>query len=91
MKRFYRNVRAIDVAVLDLDQPGSGARRLITDECRRALEEDAADAIVLGCAGMADLGRAIEDAIGADSVVVSVKLGDQRVGPLVNAGLCGAQ
>lgn len=63
MKRFCRSVRATDVAVLDLDQPGSAARRLIVDECRRALEEDGADAIVLGCAGMADLARAIEDSI----------------------------
>jgi allantoin racemase len=68
MKRFCRNVRATDVAVLDLDQPGSGARRLITDECRRALDEDGADAIVLGCAGMVDLCHAIEDAIGAPVV-----------------------
>lgn len=68
MKRFCRSVRATDVAVLDLDRPGSAARRLIVDECRRALEEDGADAIVLGCAGMADLGRAIEDAVGAPVV-----------------------
>ncbi|MGN6082867.1 aspartate/glutamate racemase family protein [Trinickia sp.] len=68
MKRFCRSVRATEVAVLDLDRPGSAARRLIVDECRRALEEDGADAIVLGCAGMADLGRAIEDAVGAPVV-----------------------
>ncbi|WP_206952103.1 aspartate/glutamate racemase family protein [Trinickia acidisoli] len=64
MKRFCRSVRATDIAVLDLDRPDGTARRLIVDECRRALEEDGADSIVLGCAGMADLGRAIEDAIG---------------------------
>src|SRR6202140_1868675 len=28
MKRFCRNVRAIDVAVLELDRPGSAARRI---------------------------------------------------------------
>ena len=68
MKRFCRSVRASEVAVLDLDRPGSAARALIVDECRRALEEDGADAIVLGCAGMADLSRAIEDAVGAPVV-----------------------
>ena len=68
MKRFCRSVRATDVAVLDLDRPGSAARRLIVDECRRALDEDGADAIVLGCAGMADLARAVEDAVGAPVV-----------------------
>ncbi|MFL9906336.1 aspartate/glutamate racemase family protein [Paraburkholderia sp. RL17-337-BIB-A] len=65
MKRFCRNVRATDVAVLDLDKPGSAARRIILDECRRALEEDGSDAIVLGCAGMAELCAEIEDALGA--------------------------
>ncbi|MGF6772069.1 allantoin racemase [Paraburkholderia sp. GAS199] len=65
MKRFCRNVRATDVAVLDLDKPGSAARRIILDECRRALAEDGSDAIVLGCAGMAELCAEIEDALGA--------------------------
>jgi allantoin racemase len=92
MKRFCRSVRATDVAVLDLDQPGSAARRLIVDECRRALEQDGADAIVLGCAGMADLCRAIEDAIAAPVVegvtaalkwaeaLVSLRLGTAKRG-----------
>jgi len=76
MKRFCRNVRATDVAVLDLDKPGSAARRIILDECRRALEEDGSDAIVLGCAGMAELCAEIEDALGApviEGVTAAVK------------------
>lgn len=76
MKRFCRNVRATDVAVLDLDKPGSAARRIILDECRRALEEDGSDAIVLGCAGMAELCAEIEDALGApviEGVTVALK------------------
>jgi allantoin racemase len=76
MKRFCRNVRATDVAVLDLDQPGSAARRIILDECRRALAEDGSDAIVLGCAGMAELCAEIEDALGApviEGVTAAVK------------------
>ncbi|WP_233849010.1 aspartate/glutamate racemase family protein [Paraburkholderia sp. HD33-4] len=76
MKRFCRNVRATDVAVLDLDKPGSAARRIILDECRRALDEDGSDAIVLGCAGMAELCAEIEDALGApviEGVTAAVK------------------
>jgi allantoin racemase len=82
MKRFCRNVRAADVAVLELDRPGSGARRLIVDECRRALDEDGADAIVLGCAGMVDLCHEIEDAIGApvvEGVTAAVKWAEALV------------
>ena len=76
MKRFCRNVRATEVAVLELDRPGSAARRIILDECRRALDEDGSDAIVLGCAGMAELCAEIEDALGApvvEGVTAAVK------------------
>lgn len=48
-------VRASDVPVLSLEDPASGARRRISDEIAAAIREDRADAIVLGCAGMADL------------------------------------
>lgn len=76
MRRFCRNVRATDVAVLELDRPGSSARRLVIDECRRALAEDGAEAIVLGCAGMAEFAHEIEQAIGApvvEGVTAAVK------------------
>ena len=76
MTRFCKNVRATDVAVLDLDVPGSAARSIIIDECRRALDEDGSEAIVLGCAGMAEFCHEIEDAIGApvvEGVTAAVK------------------
>lgn len=48
-------VRASEVPVLDLEKPGSDAREKISAEIARAIAEDGAEAIVLGCAGMADL------------------------------------
>jgi allantoin racemase len=48
-------VRASEVPVLDLERPGSAAEDKVSDEIARALAEDGAAAIVLGCAGMADL------------------------------------
>jgi len=50
-----RAVRAVDIPVLELENPQSDAYRKVLDECRRALSEDRSGAIVLGCAGMADL------------------------------------
>jgi allantoin racemase len=47
-------VRACEIAVLALDDPASEARRAIADECRLVLDSGA-EAVVLGCAGMADL------------------------------------
>lgn len=48
-------VRSSEVAVLDLEHPGSNASARISEEIDRAIAEDRAEAIVLGCAGMTDL------------------------------------
>jgi allantoin racemase len=48
-------VRASEVPVLELERPGSGARDQISSEIAEAIATDGASAIVLGCAGMADL------------------------------------
>ena len=53
-------VRASDVAVLDLERAGSDARSEISAEIGRAVALDGAGAIVLGCAGMADLAAALD-------------------------------
>lgn len=50
-------VRAADVPVLALEDPASDARARIEAEIARALTDDRAEAIVLGCAGMAKLAR----------------------------------
>jgi len=50
-----KRVRASDVPVLDLEQPGSAAEHQISHEVGAAIAEDDCDAIVLGCAGMAPL------------------------------------
>lgn len=55
LDRRCARVRACEVPVLELDDPGSDAVRRIGEEIERAKAEDHAEAIVLGCAGMADL------------------------------------
>ena len=57
MTRFCRNVRACEIPVLALEDPASDAFAAIVAESRRAVADDGAEAIVLGCAGMADLRR----------------------------------
>jgi allantoin racemase len=72
-------VRAAEVPVLSLEDEGSDARQRIEAEISRALEEDGAEAIVLGCAGMADLARALGDKFGVpvlDGVVCAVALAE---------------
>ncbi len=83
MERICRRVRATDLGVLELDDPASDARRVIRDECRRAIDEDGSGAIVLGCGGMADLARALSDELGVpviDGVAVAVKMCEALVG-----------
>jgi allantoin racemase len=86
MTRHCRGIRATDLAVLDLEQPGSSASDAILEECRRAVREDRADAIVLGCAGMADLA----DRIGKDlriPVIDGVAVAVKFIEALVTLGL----
>ncbi len=86
MTRFCRGIRATDLAVLDLETASSHTRDIIIAECRRALAEDRSDAIVLGCAGMAELARDVSAAIGAP-VISGVEVAVKMVESLVTLGL----
>jgi len=75
-------VRAADVAVLELEKAGSDARARIDAEIHRAIAEDRAEAIVLGCAGMAQLAADLSKAHGLpviDGVGAAVKLAEMLV------------
>jgi len=83
MQEHCRRVRATDVAVLELERPGSSARAIILGECEEALRDDRAEAIVLGCAGMADLAKELEGRLGVpviDGVAAAVKFAEAIVG-----------
>jgi allantoin racemase len=76
------SVSACNVPVLDLEKPGSGAEQKLEAEIARALEEGA-EAIVLGCAGMADLAAALSKKFGVpviDGVAAAVKQAEALVG-----------
>ena len=75
-------VRSSEIAVLELEEPGSGARARISDEIARAKAEDRAEAIVLGCAGMTDLTEQLGAEHGLpvlDGVVCAVTLCEAMV------------
>jgi allantoin racemase len=82
MRHRCRSVRLTDIAVLDLEKPESNARAVVVEECRRAVAEDRAESVVLGCAGMADFAAFVTRAIGApviDGVGAAVKLVEMLV------------
>lgn len=69
-------VRAADVPVLSLEDPNSNARDRLRSEISAALKDDRAEAIVLGCAGMADLTASLRQEFGVpviDGVAAAVK------------------
>ena len=75
-------IRAANIAVLALEDPNSGARDQLRSEIARAIAEDNAEAIVLGCAGMADLARDLSRQFGLpviDGVGAAVKQAEALV------------
>ncbi|MDZ4095426.1 MAG: aspartate/glutamate racemase family protein [Paracoccaceae bacterium] len=75
-------VRSSEVAVLELEHPGSDACNRISAEIGRAVAEDRAEAIVLGCAGMADLAEMLSHEHGLpvlDGVTCAVGLAESMV------------
>jgi allantoin racemase len=70
-------VRAAEVPVLSLEEPDSPARKHISAEIELAKMQDRCEAIVLGCAGMADLALSLSQEHGLpiiDGVSVAVGL-----------------
>jgi len=79
-------VRAVEVPVLALEDPATGARARIEAEIDRAKCDDRAEAIVLGCAGMAGLAADLSTRCGlpvVDGVAAAVAL----IEALVRLGL----
>ncbi len=75
-------VRASDIPVLELEDEASGAIGKLRAEIERALSEDGAEAIVLGCAGMTDLARELQGIYGVpvvDGVAAAVKQAEALV------------
>jgi allantoin racemase len=75
-------VRASDIPVLELEDAASGAIGKLRVEIERALSEDGAEAIVLGCAGMTDLARELQGIYGVpvvDGVAAAVKQAEALV------------
>ena len=71
------SVRASDVPVLELENKHGDARKQIGDEIEKAIAQDKAEAIVLGCAGMTELAADFQNTYNIpvlDGVVCAVKL-----------------
>ncbi|MGN6796203.1 MAG: aspartate/glutamate racemase family protein [Streptosporangiaceae bacterium] len=77
------SVRASGMSTLEVDSDPQGAVRAVVEEARKAVEADHAEAICLGCAGMAGLEEAITSELGVpviDGVGAAVRLAEALVG-----------
>lgn len=86
MERRLRAVHAADIPVLALEEPGGAAQQKVRDVVLRTIEQDRAEAVILGCAGMADLTRWLTEETGVpvlDGVACAVK----QIEALVGLGL----
>ncbi len=93
MERRCRRVRAADIPVLALEGPGSNARQELLEEITRAIREDRCEAVVLGCAGMADLTAWLTEETGVpviDGVAVAVRMVEALVGAGLSTSKAGA-
>ena len=81
-ERRCRGIHGTDIAVLELDHPASNAYARILECAQQALARDHSGAIVLGCAGMADLCHRLQQQLGVpviDGVAAAVKLAEGLV------------
>ncbi len=81
-ERRCRGIHGTDIAVLELDDPNSNAFARILDCAQTALTRDRSGAVVLGCAGMADMCRSLQQRLGVpviDGVAAAVKLAEALV------------
>ena len=81
-ERRCRGIHGTDIAVLELDDPASDAYRSILACARQALARDGSGAVVLGCAGMAELCGRLQRELGVpvvDGVAAAVKLAEALV------------
>jgi allantoin racemase len=77
------SVRACGLGTAELDADPAGAVRAIVDEAAKAVAEDGADVICLGCAGMAGVAAAISSKLGVpavDGVAAAIALAQAVVG-----------
>ena len=86
-------VRATDIPVLKLEEGDHATLSKIRSEIREAIEQDKAEAIVLGCAGMSDLMTQLSEEFGLpiiDGVAAAVTFAEALVNNSLKTSKVGA-
>jgi len=73
------SIRCTPLTVLEIEEDIDRTKRMMVDEGRKAIEEDGAEAILLGCAGLGPLDKWMQQQLGVpvlDGVACGVKLAE---------------
>ncbi|MEO0868243.1 MAG: aspartate/glutamate racemase family protein [Cyanobacteria bacterium J06642_11] len=76
------SVRTTKLSVLDTEQDRTNTLEVLAEASQLAIQEDGAEAICLGCAGMSGLEQQLEDRLGVpviDAVAAAVKMAESLV------------
>lgn len=71
------SIRCTPLSVLEIEQDIERTKRLILDYARLAIDEDGAEAILLGCAGLGPIDKVMQEALGVpvlDGVACAVTM-----------------
>jgi allantoin racemase len=71
------SIRCTPLTVLEIEEDIDRAKKMMVDEGRRAVAEDGAEAILLGCAGLGPIDKAMQEELGVpvfDGTACAVKL-----------------
>jgi allantoin racemase len=76
------SVRSVEVPVLELEEKKGEVKAKLLAESRKAIEEDEADTIILGCTGMIGMAEELQKVLGVpviDPSIASLKLAESLV------------
>jgi len=82
MDHFLASVRSLDLSVAETDADPEKTKKRILEVAKAATEEDGAEVIILGCAGMAGYARELESRLGIkvlDPSAVALKVAEAMV------------
>jgi allantoin racemase len=73
------SIRCTPLTVLEIEEDIERTKRMMVDEARAAIEQDGAEAILLGCAGLGPIDKWMQEQLGVpvlDGVACAVKLAE---------------
>jgi allantoin racemase len=82
LERRCASIRPAPLTVLEIEEDLDRAKRMMVDEARIAIEQDGAEAILLGCAGLGPIDKAMQAELGVpvfDGTACAVKMAESLI------------